>query len=217
MHTLIRWGFCGWLVVAAVALRAEEFTKGLTPEEFASAGLGKLAPAELARLNELVRAQQSGELARARAEAEARAQAVAEAQVQAAEARARSETAAKVKAETEAKVRAEIAAQKAAEPKKGERTSMLGKMRVLLTPGADIEFAKVETQIAGPFRGYEAGEVLTLTNGQRWRVVEGSYWAPARDANKPRRVVIESGVLGSFFLSIEDGGRPKVKLVSNPQ
>jgi hypothetical protein len=85
--------------------------------------------------------------------------------------------------------------------------------RVVLTPGTAVEYAKVETHLRGRFRGYEPGAVLTLANGQRWRVVDGSYWAPAKDADKLRKVVIEPGVLGSFFLRIEDGGRPKVKYV----
>lgn len=210
MKLSLRWGWCiAWLVAGTVALRADEFTKSLTPEQFAAAGLGKLSPEELAKLDALVKAQQSGELAKARDEAAAREHETAE--------RVRVETAAKVQKETEAKVRAEVAAQKAAEPKKGERMSVLGRMRVLLTPGAEVEYARVETQIVGPFRGYEKGTHLKLSNGQVWRVTEGSFWAPAKDANKVRHAVIEPGVLGSFFLAIEDGGRPKVKLVSNPE
>ena len=207
MKNLLRWGWCVVLLAGSVACGAEEFSKNLTPEEFAAAGLGKLTPEELARLDALVHAQQSGELAKAREEAAVQMRETAE--------KVRAETAAKVQKETEAKVRAEVAAQKAAEPKKTERVSLLGRMRVLLTPGADIEYAKTESQLVGSFRGYEPGTVLTLSNGQKWRVVDGSFWSPARDADKLRHVVIEPGVLGAFFLNIEDGGRPKVKLVSN--
>lgn len=88
-----------------------------------------------------------------------------------------------------------------------------GRDRVVLTPGTSVEYLQVETRLTGSFRGYERGTVLTLANGQRWRVVDGSYWASAKDADKRRKVVIEPGVLGSFFLRIQDGGRPKVRYV----
>ena len=55
--------------------------------------------------------------------------------------------------------------------------------------------------------------MLRLANGQQWRVIDGDFWAPAKTANKPRKVVIEPGAFGSFFLDIEDGGRPRVKIV----
>jgi hypothetical protein len=208
MKHVLRWAIVVVMMAGLARLRAEDFSKSLTPDEFAAAGLSKLSPEELAKLDALIKAEQSGQLAKAREEAAAQEKATAE--------RVRAETAAKVQKETEEKVRAEVAAQKPAEPKKGERMSVLGRMRVLLSPGAEIEYAKVETQLSGPFRGYEPGTVLALSNGQTWRVVSGTYWAPASDANKVRHVVIEPGVLGSFFLNIEDGGRPKVKLVSNP-
>jgi hypothetical protein len=110
-------------------------------------------------------------------------------------------------------------AEKARREAKGQRPvtekegGLLDRLRVVLAPGTAIEYATVETQLTGSFRGYEPGSVLTLANGQRWRVVEGSYWAPAKDANKVRKVEIVPGVLGSFFLRIDDGGRPKVTLV----
>ena len=89
--------------------------------------------------------------------------------------------------------------------------------RVVVNPGTTIEYATMETQLTGSFRGYEPGTILTLANGQRWRVVDGSYWAPAKDAEKVRKAVLEPGVLGSFFLRIDSGGRPKVKFVGNVQ
>jgi hypothetical protein len=199
MKSLLRWGCWVALLAGWTGLKAEEFTKNLTPEQFAAAGLGKLTPEELARLDALVRAQQSGELAKAREEAATQMRATEE----------------KVRTETEAKVRAEVAKQRAAEPKSTERVSLLGRMKVLLSPGAEIEYNREETQLVGSFRGYEPGKVFTLANGQRWRVVEGSFWSPASTADKPRKVVIEPGAFGNFFLSIEDGGRPKVKLVGN--
>ncbi len=116
---------------------------------------------------------------------------------------------ARVREETSQQVKAEIAAAE----KKNESGSLLDRLRVVLTPGTDIEYAAVETAIEGPFRGYKKGDVLRLANGQRWQVIDGDFWAPAKTANKPRKVVIEPGSFGSFFLAIEDGGRPRVKIV----
>jgi hypothetical protein len=93
--------------------------------------------------------------------------------------------------------------------------SFLNRMKVVLTPGTEINYESVETSLVGSFRGYQAGTVLTLANDQQWRVVDGTYWAPAKNADRPRKVVIQPGALGSFFLEIEDGGRPKVKFVRN--
>jgi hypothetical protein len=184
MKTPFRWMACAVMMVAT-GLYAGDFSKSLTPEEFAGAGLGKLTPDELARLDALVSGRHTAEIAHVRAE-----------------------TTAKVRAETTAQVKAEVAAAKPA-----ESTSLLHRMRVVLTPGAEIAYEKVETQLVGPYRGYDPGTVLKLANGQEWRVVEGSYWVSAKEANKPRKVTIEPGVLGSFYLAIENGGRPKVKIV----
>jgi len=181
----------GWVVVLAVsAMAAEDFSKRLSAEDFAAAGLGKLSPEELARLDALVRGERSGELDRVRAE-----------------------TAAKVAAETTAKVKAEARAEAAAKP--ATEGSLLHRLSVVLAPGTDIAYAAVETTLVGSFHGYEPGQILTLSNGQQWRVIDGRYWSPAKEADKPRKVIIEAGALGSFFLNIEDGGRPKVKIVKN--
>ena len=99
----------------------------------------------------------------------------------------------------------------AARVRKSDKTA--SRNSVVLTPGTTIEYSQVETQLTGSFRGYEPGTVLSLANGQRWRVVDGTYWASAKNAEKVRKVVIEPGVLGSFFLRIDDGGRPKVRYV----
>jgi hypothetical protein len=120
-------------------------------------------------------------------------------------------------AEVESAKKEAAAAKQEREAATGERTSLLNRLKVVLTPGTDIEYASVETELVGNFRGYEPGKVLQLANGQQWKVVEGSYWSPAKAAAKPRKVVIEPGVLGSFFLRIEDGGRPRVKILSDAQ
>jgi hypothetical protein len=178
---------CCVVAIWGAELKAEDFSRSLTPEEFKAAGLDKLSPEELAKLNALVSGQHTVEIAKVR-----------------------EETTVKVRAETAAQVKAEIAAEKPA-----QKDSLLHRMKVVLTPGTDISYETIETQLVGKYRGFDPGTVLALANGQRWRVVEGSYWSPARDENKPRKVKIVPGTLGSFFIEIEDGGRAKVKIVSN--
>jgi len=185
----------GWLLlslaVACGASAQEPFTRQLTPDEFASAGLAKLSPEERARLDTLIRQHETGELARAREQAAAAEKARAIAETKATEAAARI-------AETTAPA-------SAATPER--RTGWLGK--VLLKPGTAVEYETVETSLSGDFAGWSPGTLFTLSNGQRWRVTSGSYVTP-RDST-PRKVRIVPGVLGSFFLEIEGiRSRPKV-------
>src|SRR4051812_5206818 len=118
----------GCFVTGAVALPAAEdvFSKTVRAEEFSAAGLGKLAPQELARLDALVRDYKSGALLAARRDAETAAQARA-----AAEARA---------------VQAEAKAENAAREKKNE-PGLLSKAKVMLTPGTKVEYETTESRI----------------------------------------------------------------------
>lgn len=169
---------CCVVLVWVAGLKAEDFSKTLTIEEFKAAGLDKLSADELARLDSLVRNERAVEIS-------------------------------KVREET-TKAKAENGSAKAASTE-----SLLHRMRVVLTPGTDIAYETIETQLIGKYRGFERGTVFTLANGQRWRVIEGSYWSPPRDEDKPRKVKIVPGMLGAFFIEIEGGGRGKVKIVSN--
>jgi hypothetical protein len=148
----------------------------LTPDEFAAAGLAKLSPEELTRLDALVRTHTEP------AHAEKR------------------EGAGPAGAASEGE---------ATERPRGLRE----RLRVVLTPGTQIDYRALETEMGESFRGYAPGQILKLANGQRWRVVDGKYWSPPKSADQPRKVVVRPGVLGSFFLEIEDGGRPKVVYV----
>ena len=58
---------------------------------------------------------------------------------------------ARVREETSQQVKAELAAAE----KKDESGNLLQRLRVVLTPGTDIEYVAVETAIEGPFRGYK--------------------------------------------------------------
>lgn len=167
-----------------IAGGAEElFSKAVRPGDFAAAGLAKLSPGELARLDALVQDFKSGALKRAQTEA------------MAAEARA-------AQAEKRAAVDEKETAKKA-------EAGLLAKAKVRLTPGTEVEYSTVESRIAGEFRGWELRTVFTLENGQRWQVTGGeSYVTPPVPGPA---VKIVPGMLGSFWMTI-DGVRPRVKV-----
>jgi hypothetical protein len=176
-------------LVCGVAARADDsFTKSLSASDFESAGLGKLTPEELARLDALVRGQQTGAVAKA---TEATAKAVT------------------------VKVREQVQAEdRKAAQKQAPSASFVDRFKVILKPGTEIGYTALDAVLAPPFSGWEKGTVLTLTNGQLWTVTEsGAYWAPKTD--KPIHVRIVPGALGSFFMEIEHGGTPRVKFLGN--
>lgn len=169
---VVAWWWLGWGAIAAGAAETP-FSRAVPAADFAAAGLAKLTPEELARLDALVRAHQSGALERARKEA-----AAAEARAAAAETKA-----------------ARSATEPRAEP------GLLARARVLVAPGTQVEIATVESRIAGEFRGWEARTVLVLENGQRWQVSGGEPYVTPPVAGPA--VKIAPGTLGSFWMTIE--------------
>ncbi|HND62628.1 MAG TPA: hypothetical protein PLB90_14195, partial [Opitutaceae bacterium] len=110
---------------------------------------------------------------------------------------------AKARAETEA---AQAEAAKAKESSPG----LLAKAKVLLSPGTKVEYAAIESCIAGDFDGWEGHTVFTLENGQHWRVANGGgYYSPV--LHRPK-VSISPAALGGFWMKIEGVG-PKVKVL----
>jgi hypothetical protein len=197
---IIRWlGMAaGWAMAAAGLTAAESgFSRTVTPGDFQAAGLGKLSAEELARLDALVQAYRSGALDAARREAAAAAAAQA-----AAEARAK-------QAEAQAQLAATEAKKAAAEVKTAE-TSLLQRAKVLLTPGTKIEYAAVESRIAGEFQGWGNKTLFTLENGQRWQAAGTAPYVTS-PVQSPA-VKITPGAMGAFFMSVE-GVRPRVKVV----
>jgi hypothetical protein len=190
---------------------AEPFTQSVPPAEFNAAGLGKLTPAELTRLDALVQRYRAGELEAARRTAAAEAEAKAREQVRVAGAEAEARATAQVQA---AQAEATTAkAQTTAQARGAKGGGIAGFFaKVILPAGTEVEYEKAETEIVGVFAGFTPGTVIVLANGQRWRVVSGSYvTAPMPEV---RKVWIEPGVLGSFFLRFEGVGvQPKVSAV----
>lgn len=178
-------------ITVATAMAAEEpFSKAVRTDDFAAAGLSKLTPEELARLDGLVRDYKSGALA------------AAQQQLAAAQAKA---------AEAEAKARMADVAAKAKAEEAEKKLSLLDRAKVLLTPGTQVEYSTLESRLKGDFNGWERGTVFVLENGQRWRTVgNSSYVTPPAPAPKVR---IVPGALGSFFIEIE-GVRQRVRVES---
>lgn len=191
--TISRWMAMGTVLALGAATTAnaaeEHFSQAVSRAEFSAAGLGKLSPEELARLDALVRDFKSGALEAARREASAAAAGRAEAEARASKAEAQARAAETVMKKSE--------------------TSLLTRAKVLLTPGTEIEYTTVESRIAGTFRGWEGRTLFTLENGQRWQAEgSGTYVSPPRE--NPA-VKISPGVLGSFWMTVE-GVRPRVKV-----
>jgi hypothetical protein len=172
-------------------IRAADFSKGLSPDDFAAAGLAKLSPDELAHLNALVQANRLGTTPARTPESSVGTPKPDES----------------VPVSPRSAEQSRVARETPIPPKAEEH--------IVVAAGTKVSYREVETQLAGIFRGYEVGTILTLANGQRWMVTSGNYWASKNDFEKTRKVVIKPGALGSFFLEIEDGGRPKVKLVGS--
>ena len=61
--------------------------------------------------------------------------------------------------------------------------------------------APVTSTLKGEFRGWEAGTVFELANGQRWRVLEGEYYTSTRLQNP--KVTVRPGLLSSWYIQIE--------------
>jgi len=69
----------------------------------------------------------------------------------------------------------------------------------------------MESYIPGHFEGWGAGSRIKLANGQVWQVVDGTSAFFNRENPK---VLVRRGMMGGFFLEIENSNRsPRVKRV----
>jgi hypothetical protein len=59
----------------------------------------------------------------------------------------------------------------------------------------------IHSRIAGTFHGWESGTVLTLANGQQWKVM-GDSQVMSRSMDHPK-VTLRKGFLGSWMLSVD--------------
>ncbi|NUO73392.1 MAG: hypothetical protein HOQ10_11845 [Frateuria sp.] len=70
------------------------------------------------------------------------------------------------------------------------------------TPTARSGRDVVDSRIAGRFDGWHAGSVLTLENGQQWRVVDDSGLTMPQALEHPA-VTVRPGLMGGWNLKVE--------------
>ena len=210
MNRSITVAIIGMALASCAFADPDKFSQIVKPDDFAAAGLSKLSPDELARLDQLVEYYKSGALdaARAQAAAASAAQAAAEARASQAEADARTARAAADKA------REEATAQAAAE-KKGSGGGIFARAKVLITPGTRVEYQSVESRIVGKIRGWDAHTVFTLENGQRWEVSDYSRYFNGGAVSNPKVTLTPMGTWGGFKMAIEGVGEMRVRLVGD--
>ncbi len=175
-------------LMLAVSARAQDsFTRSLPLADFQAAGLGKLSPDELSRLDALVRGRQAGAVSKAT-----------------------EETTRKV----EATVREQVHAEDRAAAQGQASAGIIDRMKVILKPGTEVDYTTLDAMIPSGYSGWHTGSVFTLTNGQQWTVTESGedYTTPT---GRPVRVKIIPGSMGSFFMEIEGAGRVRVKFRGN--
>lgn len=77
---------------------------------------------------------------------------------------------------------------------------------------AVAEDNSISSTIAGKFDGWSGNALIKLSNGQVWRIVDGSS-AVLSPMNNPA-VTVERNFVGTFFLKIEGtNNSPKVRRV----
>ena len=217
----------GLLALAALARADGDFLKSLPPDAFTAAGLQKLTPEELARLEALVQSYKSGELATARQQAEAQAAAardqaeaqaaasrqeaerkIAAAESKAREAEAKAQAAATQAQAAEAKV--EAAATKAPEAEPHPAAAPARKQPRWFTALLTLDRANakpekeepLESRLVGDFDGWHGQTVFTLENGTRWKQqnrTESYNYAPTLHSPKVR---ITPAAFHGFWMEI---------------
>ena len=82
--------------------------------------------------------------------------------------------------------------------------------RVRVKSGAQVEYMALESRIAGEFRGWEGRGIITLENGQRWRIANGGSYSTPPVASP--EVSITPAGFGGYWLKIVGVG-PRVRVL----
>jgi hypothetical protein len=161
----------------AASARAEgDFTNGMSTEEQAAAGLGKLTQNELARLKAAVERYKDApqtERHAATAGPEAAQNQVGRPSAQ------------------------------AVEPEKKKPGWLTALITLQRTTGKPGKAEAIESQLVGDFGGWNGHAIFTLENGQRWKQANTDRfnYTPAVKAPK---VKIYPGALGTFWMEFAD-------------
>ena len=217
-----------FLLAAATARADTGFVHSLTPEDFSAAGLQKLTPEELARLEAAVQRYKSGEVAEVQKQAEVKATATqqeAERRVAAAETKAKeaevkatatqqeaekqvaaAETKAKEAAAKadEAVAKAKQAETKAVEPAGKKPPGWFTALLTLHRAGEKPEKEQpLEGRLVGDFTGWHGHTVFTLEDGTRWaqqNKTDSYEYFPVLHSPK---VKIRPAAINGFWMEIE--------------
>jgi hypothetical protein len=175
------------LIVSLVDARAVEqrFSATLSGADFIAAGLNKLSPEELARLDSLV-GPRPAPVGAVPTPARPMAQ----------------DTPASVPAVTAAPAQSTADA-------KPRPPGLMAKAKVLLAPGTQVEYATVESRIVGEFRGWEAHATFRLENGDRWQTTGSGTYVTPPISNPAVRIVPSQ--FGGYWMSI-DGVNQRVRV-----
>ena len=225
----------GLLALAALARADGDFLRSLPPDAFTAAGLQKLTPEELARLEKLVQQYKSGELAAMQQQAAAQVSAsrqeaehkvavaetkvevaetkaqVAETKAQAAEAKAQAAAAQAQVAEAKVQAVASKVPEAGALPAAAPAKKQPGWFTALLT--LDRASAKpekeqpLESRLVGDFDGWHGQTVFTLDNGTRWKQQNHTEdYVYAPTLHAPK-VRISPAAFHGFWMEIEGVNR----------
>ncbi len=193
----------GLLILAVMAKADTGFLKTLPAEDFATAGLQKLTPEELARLEALVQRYKTGEVAEVRQQAEAQvsaSQQEAEKKIVAAETKARDAEAKANEAEMKAREAKTKAAAAPAKKQPGWFTALITLNRASEKPEKE---EPLESRLAGDFDGWNGRSIFSLENGTRWvqqNKTDTYVYSPV--VHSPR-VKIKPAAIRGFWLEIE--------------
>jgi len=195
--------FMSWLgaLVLAVAVQAQDFTRTMTADERAAAGLEKLSAEELAKLKAYVERYKSGAVAVVQEQAEQKV-AATEAKVKEAEQKA-------VVAEEKAKVAETKIANAAAAEKKSGPSWFRALVTLQETSEKPAAAEAIVSRLVGDYDGWTGRTLFRLENGQIWQQAGGSERVD--DTRHSPEVKVYPGMLGSYWLEIE-GVRERVKV-----
>lgn len=193
----------GLLVLVVTAKADTGFLKSLPADAFNAAGLQKLTPEELARLEALVQQYKTGGVAEVRPQAETRAAASPQEAGKKIAAAGSNASAAEAKANA-APIPAQAAeAQAAAEPVKkqpGWFTALVTLDRASEKPE---KAEPLESRLVGDFDGWNGRTIFNLENGTRWvqqNKTDTYIYSPVLHSPK---VKITPAAISGFWLEIE--------------
>ena len=85
---------------------------------------------------------------------------------------------------------------------------MEGKQKRAVDAVSAPQLATLSSHIPGKFEGWQPGQTITLANGQRWKVFDGSDGVVV---GKDLKATLVRGMLGAIYLDIDGASRsPKV-------